>query len=154
VDRLDTSVRSALRGAGVPDAAAIAAIVEVWPAAVGTAIARSAWPLRLGRLGTLHVACVSSTWAFELGRMAPELVDALRAQLGDGAPAELRFAPGPVPAAGPEPAGERPAAVDPAPDEVTLAAELASSVDDPELRELVARAAAASLARARHNRRF
>lgn len=154
MERLDTSVRGALRQAGVPDAAAMTAIAEAWPGAVGPAIARSSCPLRLSRQGTLHVACASSTWAFELGRMAPDLLDALRAALGEAAPAELRFAPGPVPAAGPEPAGTAPVAATPTPDDRAFAAELAAPVADEELREMVARAAAASVAKARHNRRF
>ena len=36
------------------------------------AIARNAWPLRIGRDGTLHVAAASATWAFELDRMSAD----------------------------------------------------------------------------------
>ena len=101
----------------------------------------------VGRDGTLYVATSSSAWAFELTQLAPELLARLRASAGDAAPPALRFVPGRVP----EPPGpaattagaERPA---PGPRERGRAAELTASIDDAELRELVARAVAASLA--------
>ena len=97
MERLDGTVRRALRGAGVPDAGALAAVTRAWPDAVGAAIARAAWPQRIARDGTLHVTTVSSTWAFELGRMEEDVRGKLRALVGDATPPSLRFAPGPVP---------------------------------------------------------
>ena len=97
MERLDGSVRRALRSSGVPDAGVLAQVTRAWPEAVGPAIARSAWPQRLARDGTLHVTTVSSTWAFELGRMEAEIRAKLAASLGDATPHALRFAPGPVP---------------------------------------------------------
>ncbi|HWH05605.1 MAG TPA: DUF721 domain-containing protein, partial [Gaiellaceae bacterium] len=47
-------------------AAGMAEIVEAWPDAVGEAIARHAWPARIGRDGTLVETTSSSAWAFEL----------------------------------------------------------------------------------------
>src|SRR5262249_31368924 len=44
----------------------MAPLVEAWPSAVGTEIARNAWPARLARDGTLHVHTTDSIWAFEL----------------------------------------------------------------------------------------
>ena len=82
MERLDGSVRRALRGAGVPDAGVLAAVTRAWPGAVGPAIARAAWPQRLARDGTLHVTTVSSTWAFELGRMAEEIEAKLQGDAG------------------------------------------------------------------------
>lgn len=155
MERLDGSVRRALRGVGVPDAGQLAALTDTWPATVGDAIARAAWPQRLSRDGTLLVATVSSTWAFELGRMAPEILDKLRRADPATAPTGIRFAPGPVPEPAARPAAERrpePLAIDP--EDARAAAELAAPVSDPELREAIARAAAASLARARDDRRF
>jgi predicted nucleic acid-binding Zn ribbon protein len=151
MERLDGSLRRALRGAGVPDAGALAEVTRVWPEAVGQAIARSAWPQRVSRDGTLHVTCVSSTWAFELGRMEEEIRTKLGERLaGTGAP-PLRFAPGPVPSPGAE--EKAPFALpEPRGDEQAAATSLSAAIDDPELREAVRRAVVASLAAARADR--
>ena len=131
-------------------AAGMAEILTAWPAAVGEGIARNAWPARLGRDGTLHVAVTSSAWAFELGGHAAEILGRLKEALGDEAPAALRFTPGPVP----EPVSEDPESAEttapqPTAEELAEAARVAASVEDPELRELLRRAAAASLATTR-----
>ncbi|HEY7178250.1 MAG TPA: DUF721 domain-containing protein [Gaiella sp.] len=150
MERLDGSVRHALRTSGVPDAGLLAEIARAWPEAVGPAIARAAWPQRLGRDGTLHVTTVSSTWAFELGRMEEEVRAKLAESLG-AAPRTLRFATGPVP----EPPAAEEAAAEPrvpTDEEASVAAELAAAIEDPELREAVRRAAAAGLARGRGDR--
>ena len=65
MERIGDDVRGALKRVGVPDAGALAAVTRAWPAAVGPAIARSAWPRRIGRDGTLHVAVESAVWAPE-----------------------------------------------------------------------------------------
>ncbi len=151
MERLDGSVRGALRRAGVPDAGVLAEVTRAWPGAVGEGIARSAWPQRLARDGTLHVTTVSATWAFELGRMEEEVRAKLRAAIGDATPPALRFAPGPVPSPGAE---DLPAATPPPPtaSEEAEAASLSAAIEDPELREAVCRAVAASLAAARTDR--
>jgi hypothetical protein len=151
MERLDGSVRRALRSAGVPDAGVLAAVTRAWPGAVGPAIARAAWPQRVARDGTLHVTTESSTWAFELGRMEEEIRAKLRAALGDATPAALRFAAGPVPAAGGD---DRvpPRVAAPTPEDDARATSLSAAIDDPELRDAVRRAAAASLAAARDGR--
>ena len=151
IQRLDGSVRQALRHAGVPDAGQLAEVTRAWPDAVGPAIARAAWPQRIGRDGTLHVTTVSSTWAFELGRMEAEVRRKLEASLDVAAPSSLRFAPGPVPGpAGPdEPRLRAPV---PTPEEDATAAALSASIEDPRLREAVRKAAAASLAKGRGDR--
>lgn len=155
MERLGAEVRRGLAGVGGPEAGALSRIVEAWPAAVGDAIARAAWPARLARDGTLHVAAVSATWAFELGRLADEIAARLATALGEDAPAALRFAPGRVP----EPPAPLPPdglsdVTEPGPAERAEAARLAAGIADAELRELVARAAAASLARGRSDRGF
>jgi hypothetical protein len=128
--------------------AAIADVVAAWPAAVGPTIARSAWPARVARDGTLHVATASSAWAYELSQLAPTVLETLRLSLGDRAPAALRFAVGPLPEPGAEAAdGGARAPVEAGPEQRELAAALTADVADPELRALVARAAAASLSR-------
>ena len=130
-------------------------IVRAWPGAVGETVARNAWPARLSRDGTLHVNASSSTWAFELGRLAEAILEALRAKLGEGAPPVLKFVPGPIPEPAPPPseAAARPR-LEVGAEERLEGAALAASIEDDELRELVARAAAAVLARARSDRRF
>ena len=153
MERLDGSLRRALRSSGVPDAGVLTQVTRAWPAAVGPAIARAAWPQRLARDGTLHVTTVSSTWAFELGRMEAEVRAKLAALLGDAAPPALRFAPGHVPS---PPADESPAPepVSPTPEEASEADRLAAGIEDPRLREAVRRAVAAGLARGRGDRPF
>ncbi len=146
MERLGHDLRHALRGAGVPDAGQLAAVTRVWEKAVGPAVARAAWPQRIARDGTLHVATTSATWANELSLLQEEVVAKLAAELGDDAPSTLRFAVGLIPEpAADESAPARPPLV-PEPAEVERAAELAAAIDDPELREAVRKAAAASLA--------
>ena len=155
MERLEETVRGALRGAGVPDAGALAEVTRVWPEAVGDAIARAAWPQRIARDGTLLVAASSASWAFELGLLADEILAKLVAAIGEGAPTAIRFSPGPVPSPPAPPA----ARTEQAPLEVDgptrlLAAELTAGMADEQLRATIARAAAASLARASADRRF
>ena len=148
MERLGEAAGRVLAAAGAPRVEELAAVVGAWPEAVGETVARNAWPQRISRDGTLHVATTSATWAFELGRLADEVLGRLRASLSTDVPAALRFAPGPVPepaAAAPESAVERP---QPGPTERRSAAAVVAPIEDPVLRELVARAAAASLARA------
>jgi hypothetical protein len=151
MERLDGSVRRALSSAGVPDAGVLAEVTRAWPEAVGPGIARAAWPQRLARDGTLHVTTASSVWAFELGRMEAELLAKLRPSLGAATPPALHFAAGPVPSPGREEAAD-PTVPEPSPDDVAEAASLSAAIEDPDLREAVRKAAAASLARARHDR--
>jgi hypothetical protein len=133
-------------------AGAMPRIVEVWPDAVGPTIARNAWPARVGRDGTLHVHTSSSSWAFELGQLQADVLRRLSAAAGSSAPRAIRFAVGKLPELGPE---EAPRAVPiPTAEDARLAAELAAPIEDEELRELVARAAAGSLARTAADRPF
>jgi hypothetical protein len=119
----------------------IADLVEAWPAAVGETIARNAWPARVSREGTLHVNTTDSVWAFELGSRSTEIAARLGVE-------RIRFAPGPLP----EPVAPAPDAEQrnpPGPPERALeeGARLAAGIEDENLRKIVARAAAASLAR-------
>jgi hypothetical protein len=153
VKRLGDDARRLLDAAGVPGAAEISAVNAVWRACVGEAIAKAAWPRRIARDGTLHVATLSSTWAFELDRLSGEIRQRLRDVLGDDAPPSLRFAPGPVPELGPDDEAPEPALEIPS-EARSQGARIAAGIEDSELRDLVARAAAASLARARSDRSF
>jgi hypothetical protein len=116
--------------------------VEVWEAAVGPEIARNAWPARFQRDGTLIVHTRDAVWGFELGHRAAEIAARL-----PGSPA-LKFVPGPLPERGPGAADVAAQGVPPATlEQARRAAEWAAAIEDDDLRELVARAAAASLAR-------
>jgi hypothetical protein len=123
-------------------------VVAAWPDAVGAEIARNAWPARFQRDGTLIVHTKDAIWGFELGHRAAEIAERL-----PGRP-PLKFVPGPLPE--PAPPAETPAAEAPAAtlEERRQAADWAAAIDDPELREAVAKAAAASLARRPDDRRF
>ena len=128
-------------------AAAIGAVAERWAEAVGPAIAANASPARIARDGTLHVATSSSAWAFELAHLADDVAARLRAALGEAAPTRIRFAVGLVP----EPSAQSVTTVRKTVPEVEredleAAEKLAAPIADSELRALVARAAAASLA--------
>jgi hypothetical protein len=133
--------------------AEIGATVAAWPDAVGTEIARNAWPARFQRDGTLIVHVRDAVWGFELTHQAAEIGGRL-----PGKP-PLKFVPGPLPEASAE---TTPAVAEPLP-EATLeqartAAGWAAGIEDDELREAVAKAARASLARgsqsAQDNRSF
>jgi len=152
MDRLDASLRAELGRFGPQGA--IGELVAAWPTVVGEQIAANAWPARLARDGTLNVAASSSAWAFELGQLAPAILERLREALGPAAPRALRFAVGPLPqraAPGPREAAPPPPA--PGPRERAEAELLVAGLEDAELRSLVARAAAASLARPPRGRR-
>lgn len=146
MDRLGGHVRQEL-GRFRPGGGDIEAITRVWPAAVGESVARNAWPARLARDGTLHVHVASSTWGFELGKLAATILEQLRAELAEAAPQALKFAPGPLPGDAPDVAGrDAPQAPEIGSRHRAEAAAIAAGIEDEELRELVARAAAASLA--------
>jgi predicted nucleic acid-binding Zn ribbon protein len=151
MERIETEVRRELGRFG-PEAG-LGEVVAAWPTAVGPEIARNAWPARIGRDGTLHVATGSSAWAYELTQLEEEVRARLRAPLGDAAPSRLRFAVGPLPAPGPEPGEEvRRTAPEVTARERAEGDRIAREIADSDLRQLVARAAAASLASARADR--
>ncbi|MDQ3866096.1 MAG: DUF721 domain-containing protein [Actinomycetota bacterium] len=129
----------------------IADVVAAWPEAVGWGIAEQAWPARIARDGTLTVTTSSSTWAFELTKLEVELRSRLDERLGETAPSRLRFVVGRLPERG---GGEgaptsRRTVPKAGPEARAAAAEIAASIENEELRTLVARAAAASLERGR-----
>ena len=123
-------------------------MVEAWPQAVGELVARNAWPARIARDGTLLVNTKDAVWAFELGHRGAEILGRLDQRLK-----AIRFVPGPIPEAAP-PSVEAPSRTSDAPtaEQLERGAELAAGIGDEELRERVAKAAAASLARAADGR--
>jgi hypothetical protein len=132
-------------------ASGMAPIVGIWPDAVGPEIARNAWPARLARDGTLHVHAKDSIWAFELTSRAEEI----RRRLGEVAPPRLAFAPGPLPEHSPgdlEAASRE--AVRPSREHVAKADSLVRGIRDEDLRKVVAKTVALSLANADNDRSF
>ena len=142
MERLGDEVRSELRRVGADSGAGD--VVTSWPEAVGDEIARNAWPARTQPDGTLVVHVRDSIWGFELTQRAGEISERL-----PGRP-RLRFLPGPLPDPAPEPMPQR--LLEATPAQASEAATLASGIEDPELRESVAKAIKAALARASDDR--
>jgi Dna[CI] antecedent, DciA len=157
MERIGDEIQRELARGGSRDAIPLASVTAIWRDAVGDAIARKAWPLRLARDGTLHVAVASATWANELSLLQDEILAALRVRLAAESPPTIRFAVGPIPEPERplEPPGQEPPRTLEVPPEVEREADAAAAeIGDPELRELVARAARASLLRGRSGRHF
>ena len=157
MERIDDAVSHELNRVGDAGAGrtAMPRVVELWPDAVGQTIARNAWPARIARDGTLHVATESSAWAFELQQLEPKILGRLREALAADAPKSIRFAVGPLPERGRgDVEAERPPAPEPTAEQRELAAALASRIEDEELRKVVSKAAAQSLAKAAADRPF
>jgi len=154
MERIGNDLRRSLAATGVTNVGQLAELTEAWPTAVGAAIARAAWPQRVGRDGTLLVATVSSAWANELTLLAEEILAKLAAVAGKATPAGLKFAVGPVPspAADLEAIAPRPL-VSPDAAELAVAGDVSSAIEDPELRKMVQKAIAASLASRRSDTR-
>jgi hypothetical protein len=128
-------------------AGGIGELVDAWPQAVGPEIARNAWPARIQRDGTLVVHARDAIWAFELTQRASEISPRL-----PGSP-PLKLVPGPLPEPVPAVDTEAPRSLVATPEQAREASEWAAVIEDDELRELVARAARASLAHAAADRR-
>jgi hypothetical protein len=149
MDRVGNDVARELGRFG--PASGLAPLLDIWPTAVGAEIARNAWPARLARDGTLHVHARDSIWAFELTARADEI----RGRLGGLAPARLSFAPGPLT----ELAGERLESArlrppNPSAEHVAKAESLVRGIRDEELRKVVAKTIALSLANDGNDRSF
>jgi predicted nucleic acid-binding Zn ribbon protein len=68
----------------------LGAVQAVWRQALGDRLALAATPVS-ERDGTITVECVDGVWAQELDLMQETLLARLREELGEGAPAALRF---------------------------------------------------------------
>ncbi len=154
MERLGQRLRIELGRLGGPESGDLTAVVDAWPTLVGEQNARRSWPARTTRDGTLVVHAADSVWAHQLGLLAPDILDRLRERLGAGAPKALRFVPGPLPAAADLEPARRPRPVEARSEDRAEAAILTAGITDSNLREVVSRAVAASLAKARSDRRF
>jgi Dna[CI] antecedent, DciA len=142
VEPLGGQIRAELSRVGADSGAGDA--VAAWPAAVGEEIARNAWPARTQPDGTLVVHVRDAIWGFELTQRAGEIAGRL-----PGSP-RLRFTPGPLPESTPE--TPPPIPVEASPEDAREARALAAGIEDRNLRESVAKAIRAGLARASANR--
>jgi hypothetical protein len=142
MDPVGDEIRAELRRIGADSGAGD--VVGAWPAAVGDEIARNAWPARTQPDGTLVVHVRDSIWGFELTQRAAEIAERL-----PGRP-RLKFVPGPLPDTSPERSPEP--LVEATPEQAREAAELTAGIEDPDLREYVAKAIKAALARAPDDR--
>src|SRR5438067_3996258 len=138
MDSIGGEIRSELHRFGADSGAGD--VVVAWPSAVGGDIARHAWPARTQPDGTLVVHVRDAIWGFELTQRATEISERL-----PGRP-RLRFTPGPLPETTPEPSPARPAEA--SPEQAREAAAITAEIVDPDLRESVAKAIKAALARA------
>lgn len=138
MEPLGEAIRAEIQRAGGESGAA-GDVSVAWPDVVGEEIARNAWPMRTQPDGTVVVHVRDSIWGFELTQRTAEISERL-----PGRP-RLRFQPGPLPDPAPAPA---PAPPEPTPEQARDAAGLAASIADPDLRESVAKAIRAALARA------
>jgi predicted nucleic acid-binding Zn ribbon protein len=68
----------------------LAAAQSAWSGAVGEHLASVATPVS-ERAGTLTIECADTVWAQELTLMQEQLLERLRAELGEAAPKGLRF---------------------------------------------------------------
>jgi Dna[CI] antecedent DciA-like protein len=137
MEPLGDQIRAELSRVGADSSAGDA--VTAWPSAVGEEIARNAWPARTQPDGTVVVHVRDAIWGFELTQRAAEISERL-----PGRP-RLRFVPGPLPDAVPEEAPEP--RIEATPEQAREAAKLAAGIEDPDLREYVAKAIKAALAR-------
>jgi hypothetical protein len=142
VEPLGAEIRAELHRAGADSGAGDS--VAAWPTAVGEEIARNAWPARTQPDGTLVVHVRDSVWGFELTQRAGEIAGRL-----PGRP-RLRFVPGPLPDTTSEPQPVRP--FEASPEHAREAAAIAAGIEDRKLRESVAKAVKAALARAPDDR--
>jgi hypothetical protein len=147
MERLGDAVRNELGRFG--STGTMTELVAAWPRVVGESVAANAWPARLARDGTLHVAASSSVWAFELGQLEGEILPRLREALGEAAPRRLKFAPGRLPEAASASPERQPASPpEPTREQAREARSWAAQIDSEELRKTVEKAARASLSRA------
>ena len=119
-----------------------------WAAIVGADLARKTSPLRL-QGGTLWIAAVDSSWAYQLQFLSGELLQSVRVFLDASDIADLRFRAAPLPSCE-SPRRETPPACVPLDSlPVSPALELAASaIADPALRAAFVRAVAKQTARA------
>jgi len=142
MEPLGDQIREEMRRVGADSSAGD--LGPTWPAVVGEEIARNAWPARTQPDGTLVVHVRDAIWGFELTQRAGEISGRLPGQ------PRLRFVPGPLPDATPERPSRQ--SIEATAEQAGEAASLTASIEDPNLRESVAKVIKAALARASDDR--
>lgn len=87
---LGALVAGVLGDLGLDEVTAIVRIAERWEAAVGPEVARHCRPTAI-RGGTLEATVDTSVWCHELTAQRRQILEALRHELGDDAPTDLRL---------------------------------------------------------------
>jgi hypothetical protein len=146
---VDSLLGRATRALAKGNDSVLASVRAAWPEATGPGTVNHAYPIRRSRAGVVTVACADAVWAQELDMRTDELMQRLADIMGDAdAVAGLRFvvADHAIPAAEQAPVRPDPPPP-PGPDSLARARAATEAIDDPELRDLVTRAAARSLER-------
>lgn len=146
-DLLGRATRRFARGSD----SVLASVRAAWVEASGPGTVNHAYPIRRSRAGVVTVACADAVWAQELDMRTDELMGRLARILEDpDAVAGLRFvvADHAIPTANPGPR-EVVALPPPAPESIAAGDAVAETIEDPALRDLVARAAARSIDRSK-----
>lgn len=142
-DLLGHATRRMLRENG----SVLSGVRTAWAEAAGPGTVNHAYPTRRSRAGVVTISCADAVWAHELNMRQDELMERLAGVLGGAdVVSGLRFVvadhaiPRPAPVREPRPPR-------PPPDEATMkrAAAAAAMISDPELRDLLTRAAARSM---------
>ncbi len=146
---VDALLRRATKTLARGNDSVLAAVRAAWPEATGPGTVNHAYPIRRSRAGVVTVACADAVWAQELDMRTDELMQRLADIMGDAdAVAGLRFVVADHAIPAPEQAPVRPEPLPPpGPDSLARARAATEAIDDPELRDLVTRAAARSLER-------
>jgi hypothetical protein len=146
---VDALLRRATRALARGNDSVLAAVRAAWPEATGPGTVNHAYPIRRSRAGVVTVGCADAVWAQELDMRTDELMQRLATIIGDpDAVAGLRFvvADHAIPAPQQPPAARVPLPP-PGPGALARARAATEAIEDPELRDLVTRAAARSLER-------
>lgn len=137
------------RRSGAPaSGGAVGRLAAAWPTVVGAPVAAHSVPVRCTRAGVLSVACSDAGWAHELSARRDDLLAKLVEACPGAGLTGIRFAVadhafgGAAPATAAPPLAPTPTRADRA-----VGDAIAEGLSDPRVRELVARAAAASAAR-------
>jgi hypothetical protein len=134
-------------GSGAPTGE-LAAVQAAWSEIVGPQVAAKSTVTRRSRAGIVTVACADAMWTQDLHSRADVLADQLTRALPHAGITGVRFvtADHAIPGAEPRP---HPPTVKPTDAELAAAAAAVGDVSDPELRDLLTRAAAGQMAVAR-----
>jgi len=146
---MSSLLRRATRSFARAGDSVLTSVRAAWAEATGPGTVNHAYPIRRSRAGVVTVACADAVWAHELGMRADEIADRIGTITGDpDAVRGLRFvvADHAIPRVIEESSPGAPLPP-PGPEAQARAEQVTRVIDDPELREIVTRAAARALER-------